>query len=167
MSPTKLLKYDEKCLKNDVLVTSRFTIFRKNDKCLKHSRMYEIEVKRNSKTSTGVKWNGLQYDYIRSMIFFDFDLKNSIFWFFSKTNPINSNIFQSKNEIYVISMHKNNTHTKFQSSTLIFDSTMVKKEVTMVTSLFRDAIFVISYLLYIKGHFWNSETELDRISMCV
>ena len=77
------------------------------------------------------------------LAFFYFDHQNSKFWLFKK--PFKAKILElSKNELYVVKLHTNNTRTKFQSNIFIFGYVMVKKRVKVMTSIFWNAIFGIS-----------------------
>ena len=71
-----------------------------------------------------------------------------------------------KNEIYVIKIHINNTHTQFQCNIFIFGCAITKNKVKVMTSVFETHF--LAFLIVVhnnKGHFWNPETKLDNEGM--
>ena len=72
--------------------------------------------------SNGVKLNGVQNDNLRFLIYLDLDPKVPNFNFPKKNYCLQNPTFLSypKNGIYVIEVHANNIHTRFQSNILGF-----------------------------------------------
>ena len=71
--------------------------------------------------------------------------------------------------IYVVKLNTNNTHSTFQIVLFIFGCAKVKKkQVKVITSLLNRQI--LAFLIVVrkhKWHFWNLETKLDKVGMCV
>ena len=99
--------------------------------------MFSFQVTRNKKNAKRRIINDLQIGYLKFLIFFDFDPKIGNFDF-SKINAYKIQNFQviQKAGIYVIKVHTNNIHAKFQSNLFIFGCAMAIKQVKVMTSLF-------------------------------
>ena len=106
----------------------------KSDKCLKASRMYMFEVKRNPKTPEDVKLSALQNGY------FGFLNSTSLtpqtqYFDLSKINVYKIRNFGFiKNEIYAKNLNANNTQIKIQSNIFIFLCNG-KKQIELMASL--------------------------------
>ena len=126
----------------------------KGGKGLKASRICRFQVKINSWTPKDVNFSVLQNGYLGFLIFIDFDPQNSRFYLFSKINAyqIQSGFWvtptfwsRPKTGKCVVKIHTNNTLTKFRSNIFMLGGAMVKKkQVKVMMSLFRNAIFGIS-----------------------
>ena len=90
--------------------------------------MFSFEVRRNRKTPKDVKLNALQNGYLGFSIFFGFTPKIQNLNF-SKIIAYKIRNFQviQKTGIYVMEIHTNNKHTKFQSNLFVFGCAMAKK----------------------------------------
>ena len=110
-------------------MASCFAILDKKDgQSLKAARMFNSEVRLNRKMPNGVKLNVLQNGYLRFLTFFDFDQQNSKFIFLNIIACKIQNIQAiQKIAIYVIEIHTNNIHAKFQSNIFVFGCAMAKK----------------------------------------
>ena len=96
--------------------------------------MLSFEVRRNRQTPNDVKLNVLQNGYLGFLMYIDFEPQNLKFHFFPKTMArIIQNFQVIKNRIHLIEIHTNNTHAKFQSNIFVFDCTMAKKQIKVMT----------------------------------
>ena len=107
--------------------------------------MCTFEVKHDTFTPKDVKLSALQYGYLGFFIFFDFHPKTQNVDLKKINAYKEQNLRVIKNGIYVVSLHSNNPHTKFQSDICILGCAMLKqKQVKVMTSLFGNAISGIS-----------------------
>ena len=87
---------------------------------------------------------------------------------FPKINAYKDQNFSfPKKEIYIVKLHTNNTHTKFQSNSFTFGCAMVTKPGKGVYVTFFKIHFLAFQIVVRKNkcHFWNPKTELDKMGM--